>query len=191
MWELSFHHHPFNKNKFYRFSLSRVAGHFNKIFYIFFFFHSKPSVYVQLSLWKFQVALSLCKIITFHWHCNCTVFYTVSLVLCYLHSEPGTTKLDTFLSLEATRADSDFPSFKVKEFFLWESCSLDISSEAENLRRSWSASWVREERFLPVAEVSTMSLPSTSSGTESSMICSGSTGRSKISLWLRFGGSGT
>lgn len=58
MWELSFHHHPFNKNKFYRFSLSRVAGHFNIIFYIFFFFHSKPSVYVQLSLWKFQVALN-------------------------------------------------------------------------------------------------------------------------------------
>lgn len=116
--------------------------------------------------------------------------HNVSMVV-YLQSELGTTKLDTCLSLEATRADSDFPSFKVKEFFLWESCSLDISSEAENLRRSWSTWWVRDERFPPVVEVSTMSLPSTSSGTESSMICSGSAGRSKISLWLRFGSSGT
>lgn len=65
------------------------------------------------------------------------VLHNVSIVM-YLQSELGTTKLDTCLSLEAARADSDFPSFKVKEFFLCESCSLDISSEAENLRRSWS-----------------------------------------------------
>lgn len=29
--------------------------------------------------------------------------------------------LELCLSLEVTRADSDFPSFNVKEFFLWDS----------------------------------------------------------------------
>lgn len=42
-------------------------------------------------------------------------------------------------SREATRADSDLPSFSVKEFFLCDSWSREMSSEAEKRLRSGSA----------------------------------------------------
>ncbi len=51
---------------------------------------------------------------------------------------------DRWRSREATRAESDFPSLRVKEFFLWESCRREMSSEAEKRRRSLSAERERD-----------------------------------------------
>lgn len=70
----------------------------------------------------------------------------------HLQSELGLRLLEVCLSLEATRADSDLPSFSVNEFFLWDSCSREISSEAEKRRRSCSAIQEQAKVLPPVAE---------------------------------------
>lgn len=46
---------------------------------------------------------------------------------------------DRWRSREATRAERDLPSLRVNEFFLWESCRREMSSDAEKRRRSLSA----------------------------------------------------
>lgn len=118
MCELSFQHHP--SINFYRFSLSGVAGHFNIIFYVFFFFfHSKLSVYVQLSLWKCIFSKknvpSLCTIVTFiQYHCN----RTMSVLLCtynlswerqsWTHACPWRSHGQTATSPASRRRNSSF-----------------------------------------------------------------------------------
>lgn len=118
-----------------------------------------------------------------HDHIYTTFQWDASVV--YSQSGLGLRLLELCLSLEATRADRDFPSFRVKEFFLWDSCSLDISSEAEKRRRSWSPWRLRDKKLPPVAvDASALPLSSPTPVIESSVMCSGSAGKLKTSLWL-------